>query len=89
MYQDNLAGPDIVAMLRDADHKRVMLVLVQVKFEKRVDAVAALLTVDPDKLHHVNRGAQPGEGKGQEHAIKKYDAQRKAFQAKLGTMACP
>jgi len=82
-FPDNLAGPDIVAVLRDAARRRVMVVLVQVKFEKRVDADHALLTVDPEKLHTVNRGAAPGRGKGQEHGIAKYDAQRDAFLAKI------
>jgi len=83
MYPDNLAGPDIVAVLRDSTHKRVVVVFVQVKFEKRVDADAAVLTLDPAKLHTVNRGAAPGAGKGQEHAMKKFDAKRKALLAKL------
>ena len=88
-YPENNAGPDIVVVLRDKTHRRVMLVLVQVKFAQKVDAREALDTVDPSKLHHVNRGATPGPKQGEEHVLKKYATQHRDFLARLVRDAVP
>jgi len=59
----NSAGPDLIVVPRNAAHNAVAVFLVQYKYATKFVLAEALLTVDPSKLFHQNRG------KSEEHVL--------------------
>jgi len=88
-YPEDAAGPDIIAVLRDKTHTRVMVVLVQIKLTKDVEIAQALYRLDPAKMHHLNRGKPAGTDTGQEFVRPEWNVEHTNFLAQLASKSVP